>query len=335
MHQVRLVGSDDRAIHRELLTERLPGTDIDARLRWIYTGNPQGPAHTWIAYDDATGDAAGMTTFFGRKLWINGEVVQSSLGGDMYVRPRFRRRGIGTSLFKAAGQDMERLGVNVMFGTPLRPNVTALVQSGSAVYEESVVRCARILSTSATKLQWIPRPIGALVDPLLAMRAPRGTRLEPLTTVDPRVDKLWEETRGELEVSTVRDAAFYHWRFALSPSQKQKAYLIFDGQSVIAACALEVIEHTLRIVDLLAPRERWKAALHAIAAAVHEESAVEIRLSAGDAAQRHLWTAGLIVREHLPMSVITLAAAGTRLYNTVHDPARWFITWADTDIDHV
>jgi len=331
VHQIRLVGPEDEAAHRELLVERLPTTDVDARLAWIYRGNPHGPAHTWIAYAAESGEPAGMTTFFARKLWIDGEVWPSAIGGDMYVRPRFRRRGIGADLFRAAHGDMARLGVRLMFGTPMQPNVTALRASGSTVPGAAVARYARVLASSADWMARLPRPLGALLDPLLRARPRAGTRLEPLAGRDARIDRLWAETRDELSVATVRDAEFYQWRFVDAPSQVQRAFVIVDGDAPIAACALEVVRDKRRIVDLLAPRARWRAALHAIAAAT-PEPALEMRLALGDAGRRRLWRAGFLRRDIAPMSMLTIA--DTPRERALHDPARWFLTWADTDIDH-
>jgi GNAT superfamily N-acetyltransferase len=335
MVSIRLAGPADEKARDELLRERLPTTDLDARLRWIYRGNPQGPAHSWIAYDDESGDPAGMTTFFARKLWADGEVVDGALGGDMYVRPRFRRRGIGQELFVVARRDMLRLGVRLMFGTPMRPNVHALLSSGSTVPEGSVVRYGRILASSATRLAFLPRPVGRLLDPLLAPRMPRGLHLEALTGADPRplkfVDELWAATRGELGVATVRDAAFYRWRFVDAPSKKQRPMLILDGNRPLAACALETVKDKLRIVDLLAPAADWPRAIAAIAASATGETGLEIRLATRDAARRALWRAGMVRREDSPMSMLTPEEAPNP---GLHDADRWFLTWADTDIDH-
>jgi len=251
----------------------------------------------------------------------------------MYVRPKFRRRGIGAELFRFARRDMDRFGIRVMFGTPMRPNVTALKTSGSTVPEEAVVRYARLLRASAARLSWVPRPARALVDRLLAPRPRDGLRLEPVTGVDGRIDRLWAEMRGELQIATIRDAAFYAWRFVAAPSKRQRPYVVVDGAEAIAACALETVGEKLRVVDLVAPARRWRRALHAIAAAADQETGLEMRLATADGARRRLWTAAMFPRDGDPMSMLTPeSAVGVA---PLHDPARWYLTWADTDIDHV
>jgi GNAT superfamily N-acetyltransferase len=317
------------------LAERLPREDLDARLRWLYEGNPAGRALVWVAFDAASGEPTGLTTFFPRTMWIDGETVLGALGGDMYVRPQFRRRGIGAELFRHARRDMDRFGIRVMFGTPMRPNVTALRSSGSTVPEQAVMRYARLLRASAERLQWVPRPAARIIDRLLAVRPRPGLGLEPVEGVDRRIDRIWEETRGELQIATVRDAAFYAWRFVAAPSKRQRPYVVVDGGTAIAACALETVGEKLRIVDLVAPARRWRRALIAIASTADHESGLEMRLATADGARRHLWTMGLFPRDSDPMSMLTPESWSDDRALAMHDPARWFLTWADTDIDHV
>lgn len=328
---IRLVGPADEPIRRVLLGELLPHRNVDARLDWIYRKNPHGRALSWIAWDEATGEAAGLTTFFPRRVWVDGRTIPGALGGDMYVRPRFRRRGYGRRLFVAARRDMERLGVHLMFGTPMRPNVTSLVTSGSTVAESAVVRYARIVGATTPKLAWLPRPIVDRLQPLLRPRQTGRLRLDPVTGADPRVERLWAETRDELSIATVRDAEFYRWRFVEAPAQRQRPYVVLDRGQPIAACALESMGNKLRIVDLFGPQRHWRAALSAIAAEAGPVAMMELRLGAGDAAHRRLWTSFMVAREGEPMSMLTPEG---RPVADLHDPARWFITWADTDIDH-
>lgn len=332
MYRVRLAGPDDAGVVRELLGERLPGVDLERRIAWAYRGTPYGDALVWIAVEDGTDEPAGLTTFFRRKMWIDGRELGGALGGDMYVRPSHRRRGIGKQLFIAARREMHQHDVHIMFGTPMPANVTPLRSSGSTVPEHAVVRCVRLLSTRAPWFSWLPRAVGKMIDPLLAPRRLAAFRLDPVRATDERVDELWRETRDELAIAVVRDAAFYRWRFAESPSQRQKAYVLLKRDRPFAACALEETADRLLVVDLVAPRARWREALLAIAAST-DRGALEMRLATADARRRRAWSAGLIERESSPMSMLT--AAGSPLEARVHDARNWFLTWADTDIDYV
>ena len=125
---VGLAGPEDRLAIEAAVAERLPGVDVARRHRWLYEENPHGPALTWIARDGATGQVAGMTSFFPRCIVAQGREVTAAMGGDCYVRPAFRRRGIASALHGASRRDMSRFGIEVKFGTPT-PGTSTLARN--------------------------------------------------------------------------------------------------------------------------------------------------------------------------------------------------------------
>src|SRR6185295_1873744 len=104
-HHVRLARPEDRSGIQALIAELLPEFDPKKRFEWIYDGNPHGRALTWVAIDGATGDMAGCTSFFRRRLIVDGREVGGALGGDGFVSPRYRRRGIGGAMHRASAAD--------------------------------------------------------------------------------------------------------------------------------------------------------------------------------------------------------------------------------------
>jgi GNAT superfamily N-acetyltransferase len=325
-HHVRLAEPGDRPRIRELIAEYLPDLDPDRRLHWLYDSNPHGPAITWLAIEDGTGVSVGMTSFFRRRMVAGGDEIGGALGGDGYVRPAFRRRGIGQQMHAASRRDMARLGVEVMFGTPMPANVTPLESVGAKTIGDTV-RFARPLSGEALHL---PGVLAKLATPLVA---PRGSdaKLEPARNPDPRIDAVWAAARPEFSIATIRDAAFYAWRFSQSPSQAQRPFVIVLRGQPIAACALETVGENLRIVDLVAPARHFAQALRAIAAQA-DKKAVEIKFVREDAASRGLLRQGYLSRDTKPFNI--MLPEGSTRERLLYDPARWYFTWAEADMDH-
>src|SRR5207248_166167 len=58
-------------------------------------------------------------------------ITAVKLGGDGYVRPKFRRRGLGGLLHDAARRDMRTNGIGCMYGAPGAMNLTPLKHGGS------------------------------------------------------------------------------------------------------------------------------------------------------------------------------------------------------------
>ena len=84
-----------------------------------------------VAYDAEDGTPAGLTSVFPRKVSVDGRLRLGAMGGDGYVRPAFRRRGLATALHAASRAAMRAEGVEFMFGPPLPHNLGALVKAGS------------------------------------------------------------------------------------------------------------------------------------------------------------------------------------------------------------
>src|SRR5258706_11516299 len=143
---VRAARVADRADIIELVREMIPGIDAESRIRWLYEQNPAGPARTWLATEG--GEVAGCTSYFPFRLLLDGEEVLGALGGDGYVRPKFRRRGLGGLLHDAARNAMPGCGIGCMYGAPGVMNVTPLKHGGSREIGH-VARWARPLRGAA------------------------------------------------------------------------------------------------------------------------------------------------------------------------------------------
>jgi hypothetical protein len=312
-------------------TTRRDAASPGARWRWIYAGNPHGRALTWLALDDRSGEVAGLTSFFRRRMVAGGREVRGALGGDGYVRPAFRRRGLGELLHRASRRDMAALGIDLMFGTPLPANFTPLRKAGARTIGDTR-RFARPLGERLYRLlpAALGRGLAALVD-----RPRAGLELSPVVEADARVESVWEATRPEIDVATVRDAEFYAWRFLRSPSGRQQPFVVLDGGRPIAACALERVGDRMRIVDLLAPARHWAPALRAIADRARGCVVAEMQLTEHEGRARRMWLHAYVPRDPVPVPLNILLPEGEPGADVYYDARRWFVTWAETDLDHV
>lgn len=324
---VRAATSADRDEVTALIREMIPGVAADQRLRWLYEDNPAGRALTWIARE--AGEVAGCTSYFPWRLLLDGHPVLGALGGDGYVRPKFRRRGLGAMLHDAARADMRTFGIGCMYGAPGAMNVTPLKHGGSREVGH-VTRWVRPVRGAAIGLG--KRPFDGVVRSVLR---PRLTpTLTPMTPGDERVDAVWAAFATSLRLAAIRDAGFYTWRFLATPAQTQLAYVIVDGEQTIGACGLETMNdgRTLRIVDLMALPGEWHRCLAAItrhASDATDVHFVDIKLMALDGRRRQMWRTGFTERDSKPFLAV-IPIEGDRRFV---DPTRWFYGGADSDLD--
>jgi GNAT superfamily N-acetyltransferase len=327
-YSIRVAREEDKPRILPLLADLAPQLDPMKRWAWMYENNPEGHAITYVAVDEESGEIAGVTSYFPLRLWAQGKVVRAALGGDGYVPPKFRRRGIAAALHRTLRAEMPRHGIEVMFGAPAPANVKPLQQSGSRIIGETV-RYLRPLTPSVFSRH------AALADPIARiLLSPRAgsAQLTPAGEGDRRIDKVWEATRGELAIATVRDAAFYRWRFHQAPAQVQRPYVVVDRSRPIALCALQEHAHHLQIIDLCAPRANWRAALNAIAREAGNAASISFKLLRDDGERRRLWRHGYIAREGRPY--LAVAPEGSPRADLYYDGKRWTYMDADIDIDN-
>jgi GNAT superfamily N-acetyltransferase len=324
-YSIRRATTADRAHVEALLVELFPDDGEEGarrRYEWIHLGNPHGVSLVWLAIDDS-GAVAGCATYFPRRIVVHGRVTRAVLGGDCWVRPAFRRRGIAKALHAAGRREMPEHGIEVLFGTPTKANETPLLQNGA--------RNIGFATRFARPLRLVRVPMSELV---LSCGWGGGV-LEPVRGIDQRIDSIWDRVQHEIGVGTVRDGAFYDWRFARAPSGRQHAFVIVVDGEPIGACALECVDGYLRVVDLVAPRDRWGVVIGAVvdhARANHPDvGSITFRLVEEEASSRVLWRWGLLGRNKNVFNI--LLPEGEPRAEVYYDPRRWFLSFADTDVD--
>lgn len=301
---------------RHLLSEHLPGSDVARRHAWLYEQNPHGRAVTVIARDERSGEPLGITSIFPRRMLVAGKTRLGSVGGDGYVRPSARRRGIATAMHRASLEEMRKEGVEVMFGPPEPHNLRALERAGARVVCH-VRRYAR------------PRILQSLLGPLGRLFS-RGARLAPIEGHDRRVDQIFERAIDDTVVTPVRDAAHYAWRFVDSPARAQRAFVVLHGDKPLGLCVLERAGRRVALVDLVAHPDDYVAAL-SIAAAKSGADALVTQLNDRGPHARSLSRAGFFAREGKPFQVHACEGMDPAVY----DANRWYHTWGDGDLDRV
>jgi GNAT superfamily N-acetyltransferase len=312
----------DRSTVLALLAEHTPGADVAHRHAWLYESNPHGAAVTFLAFD-AGGTPMGLTSLFPRRVVVKGEVRMGAIGGDGYVRPAFRRRGVATALHRACLALMEESllrgsGVEFMYGGPEPTNLVALERAGS----RTITRLRRYSRSG---------PLQALFRLGGAMRGRSRTRLAPLEGADARVGEVFVGAAAGAAILPVRDPEQYAWRFR-TPSRAQHPFAVMEGDTVTAICALERKGTQVAVIDFLAPREGWSATLRSAANAAGGDTLTTITTDGSPSAVDLLY-AGFVPREGKGFQV--LAPIDHPALPTLLNPASWQYVWADGDLDHV
>lgn len=324
---VRRAGPGDVAVILELLREHYGAEhDVAARHEWLYRRNPHGEAVTFLAFDRATRAPAGLTSLFPRKVWVEGKEHRGSIGGDGFVRPRFRRRGIATALHRACLGSMKEGSVELMYGPPEPHNLAALVRAGSKVVCQ-LRRFVRPLDGSRlVRFGLVAAPLSRLLKP---RRSPLRLRAIESNDIE-AVDRIWARAARDLDIAPVRDARYYDWRFVRCPGGKQRAFYVMDGERTVGVCALERDGKRTVIVDIVAERRNYEAMIDAISFHCMGDEAIEIRLNERGPLASMLVRKAFVPRDRKAFQVLVdpKHPSARKLYR----PQAWYYTTGDGDV---
>lgn len=326
---------DDRAQALAILREYFSSTpgnpDADVRYEWLYLKNPSGAARTYVACAKDTGVAVGITSLFPRTVQVDGVRAIGAIGGDGYVTPAFRRRGIVTVLHKRAHAEMND-GLSFMFGPPEPNNLRALLQSGASIVG-GVRRFVRPLKTRGVARRRLP---GVLTDVLDSVLGPRSSTLKVELLgdgLDPRVDEVWRMAAMDPAVAhdvvPICDAAHYAWRFGVTCPQR--GVIITDQGRPIGCAALERLDGHVAVVDITCTSALFGRVLQGILHACKQDDTVSIQIHVPSRWKEiRLLASGFLPREMKPFQV--QLPSDHPNHTTLTRPAAWHYMWGDGDL---
>lgn len=315
---------------------------------WRFARNPfngaDGP-EIWLCRRDdrVVGAQAGLPF----RLHMHGRDLRAQWAIDLMVAPEWRLRGIapalivglsnaapvtaGLGIADEAHRALKRAGWHDLGNVPRWWRLLAPLPGGIA---GSRARWASWLAAPAL------RAADAALAPLLA--AGSGVRLVPVAAFDERVEAIWRSCRGEHPVLAVRDHAALRWRFDQGPGHgAYRRFLLLRRGRPLGYFVLRVgtvATHGLRralLVDFLCPR-RWQPVLfaQAVRAARREGVSVLQCLCPAPAAGRALAAIGFLRRPGQRL-MLHLRPDAEESCAMLTDPAQWFVTFADSDMDHL
>lgn len=316
-------------------------TDATPRYEWLYSGNPHGKAATWLAVEE-DGAAVALTSIFPRKVLVGGRERTGSIGGDCYVLPRVRRRGLATRLHRACFAEMHEAGVDFMYGPPLPNNLRALLKAGAREvggfrrYTRPLTGEAAVTSLSRGRA---PRALGQLAAAPLWLfdrvtgGAVGGLEAREVERFDERFDELARRAARPGLVCPLRDRAFLAWRYLEPAAERPTPFALERDGELAGFAALEIQGDAAIIVDLFAADpEVLGAGLQVLVDRARERGCAHVDFYATRALvpPRALTRRGFFPREER----VFQCALGDGVIperDLLLDPGAWYFTEGDKD----
>jgi len=306
------------------------------RFEWLYVNNPDGRATAWFVINDETGEVAGCTAVFPRRVRVAGmrEPVAAWNCGDFAIRRRYRTMGAAVKLRRAAKDGIDAGQSAFLYAHPNDRMLAVHMRAGHRVLGR-MVRYARPLrlrtgsgaldrTSSYAFRWWKARPFrrAAEVDRVMDGRLPRD------------LDVLDDMAAGRNCTALVRDTTYLEWRFLRNPVERSEflivrrngrpvGYLVYvmKGEAALAKDWLAVDESARYdlFADLLeVGRQRDAASVSVVALETHPDLPA-------------LRRQGFLPRPDASSAVTYVAESHTNRGSVV-DPKSWYMTVGDRDV---
>jgi len=343
------------------------------RIKWLFEGNPcVDPARPGLWVCRRNGEVVGQQAEIPFDLQLGGDQRRAAWAIDLMVEEAWRLRGVGPGLIATQFEEHSVVaGLNLSdkgFAAYQRTGWTDL--GIVPVYIRPLdVRGALDVVPGPAAL----RRVAPVAGPLLrladsgagtVMRA-AGLRLVEVERLDERVDAVWATAADHYPVIARRDLAAVGWRLDERPDRDRLRRYVLERHGrpvgyVVLRPTARFGKGVVVVVDYLAP-PRWVAPmlLAAGAAARREGGAVLLAKTLNEQADRWLRAAGFLRRDRGNDPPIRLmvhyedgadrsdgaaGGAGTdgndggdprsaRDLALLRDPANWFVTSADSDLE--
>jgi GNAT superfamily N-acetyltransferase len=322
-------------------------------LRWLYEANPAGPCQLWVAEELGTGQIIAARPVFPWRVRAGHRELVVGQAGDAMTHPRFRRRGVFTSLVEVVWSELRDQGIPFSFSFS---NACAL-----AVYRKTVIGHGPRAGTH--EVLGFRRMMYPLSWPLILGRAPvigglvagldlphrlvqhwRLTLSKHLSVFrvhrfDREFDDLWMRTAAQHGVLTVRDSRYLNWRFIDPPTGAFQVLGLRSHGELVGYIAFEVdAEGNGWIADLFGrPNPETVAALlkAGLAAMLERRCAkASILVATENPLFWVLRSVGFLERaERFPMAVHVHRDGAEA--EVALDARRWWAWYGDRDVERL
>lgn len=265
------------------------------RFKWLYRGNPLGPAWSWFACDSASGRVVGVASVFRRAMWIGPRVSLCGQVGDFAIDPSHRSLGPAVMLQRATFEPVERGLLALAYDCPPHERGMSTFRRLGMTARATTTRYARLLRADRQLHARLGRgPLAASIVPaanavlrVMDTRVPRAAGLEVSVHGERFGEEFSDLDRRTGAGDTIRGsraAGELNWRYREDPLRD---YVVFTARrrgELKGFVVVAVSEGDAVLVDLfgdLSPGVSG-ALLHAVADHVRPTGAQTLQALASD-----------------------------------------------------
>lgn len=322
----------------------------DAHVRWLFDGNPSrsDTPDIWICRNDdrIVGQQCGIPV----RLKVGAVSLRASWAVDLMVDPEWRMRGVAPVLSEAQAASAEAaLALNVSPPAYRAYRRRGWIDLGNVpLYVRpfrttQAVRAANVSSKTARRLAPVAdQPLRAFDGVLGFGLHAAGIELRLTERFDELADELWRVLAPAYPVLVQRDLEWLRWRFDEAPNAhvSNRFYLVFRGRPLgyIVLRAEHRGGQLFSVVSDYLVRPALTGVLFALALReARKQGAVALACRTLNR-RAEPWLRALafarLTTTDVPVRFLVLPGPRTLQVPLLSDRRNWFVTAADSDLDH-
>lgn len=299
----------------------------------------------WVCRRD--GQLVGQQGALPARVQVAGRTVEACWAIDLIVHPDWRLRGIAPALSQALLESVPLcLGLSVSeqarralcragwLDLGCVPRLARLIRPLSD--GQAPLGSSWVATSSVAALSGIAAPLLAAHDRVMLPRARAGTTLEPLRAIDPRMEDVWRRSASLYGAVVRRDPPALRWRFDEAPhAEAYDRWLLSRRGEPLAWAVTRRRGSGLVVVDYFGPPDDLRPLFaHVVEAARTRGASLVTCLAAPPQVRRALRRLGFVERPG-PRLMAFLGPDAELPADVLRDREAWFLTDADSDLDHV
>ena len=244
----------------DLLQRNFPRV-AEGRFSWIYENNSGGPPTVFLLKHEESGTYVGMVALFPRQIFIQGELSNAYICGDLAVDARHRTLGPAFLLLKSAIHHCKKDPSSFFLSFPIKKSEKVALRSGFMVMGARC-ECTKIIRSQKYLQQYIPSQFAAcclaslldasfhLLDKAFQLSRLKKYRWQVSDSFEESIDEFWQTLPENFELIGARNPGYMNWRFKESPYCRNNFFSLFENNAFIGCIVFTTTNSRCQIVDL-------------------------------------------------------------------------------------
>jgi GNAT superfamily N-acetyltransferase len=232
---------------------------LEQKFSWIYEGNPDGDADTWVIEHEDSNEIIGMISVFPRFFTHAKKLYKAGIQGDFFIHPKHRSFGPALMLVRAIAKNLDQSDYDFLYGFPNATAEPVFKRAGFSILGQPtkftrLYDIERLIQTKFSVNSSIIR-IPALIGNKLLNFLYRDSWLYNLgrytscitRTPDPQVEELADDYQ-RIESTTNKTKTYLTWKYTDDPDDDNYFYNVFNRQNLLIGCIL--YRHDLNTIEI-------------------------------------------------------------------------------------